>query len=161
MAPVLVTAVAAPAYAASGPCVGGTAVLQEGTSPLNLTFLPSTVTATIEFTTTGWGTDTTPGDTGEVHRTEFPNSNDDYNYIKLHHKEGMDLNDTITITITFTQAVIEPVAHHHRHRQGHRPVDRPRHRHTLGYTVAAKGANVIGAGTATGITSTTGPFRSR
>ena len=70
--PLLVTSVAAPAYAASGPCVGGQASLTSGTKPTLLQFLPSTVTATIGWSSTGAaGNDQTPGDTGEVHAVTF------------------------------------------------------------------------------------------
>jgi hypothetical protein len=104
--PLLVTAVAAPAYAASGPCVGGQAPLTSGTRPVNLQFLPSTVTATIGWSSTGAaGNDQTPGETGLVRTTQFNNSSNNWNYLKQHLPDGMTQGDTVTLTLTFNQPV--------------------------------------------------------
>jgi hypothetical protein len=124
---------------------------------MSLTFPPSTVTATVGYSTTGWGTNTTPGDTGEVHPTSY---SPQWNYLKLHHPAGMDLNDTITLTLTFSQPVtnlsltITDIDRDTGQWIDHVIIN------TGGYTVTARGPNVIGAGTASGATVWTGPFRS-
>ena len=101
-APIAVVGAAAPAYAASS-CVSGQATLTGGTRPTQLTFLPSAVTATVAFSSTGVaGNDQTPGETGEVHATSYSPS---WNYLKLHHPQGMTLGDTVALTLTFSQPV--------------------------------------------------------
>jgi hypothetical protein len=102
-APVIIVGVASPAFAVSPSCVGDTASLTVGTKPTLLTFPPSVVTATVSFSSVGaTGNDQTPGDTGEVHTTSYSPS---WNYLKLHHPAGMDLGDTITLTVTFSTPV--------------------------------------------------------
>ena len=144
-APVLVTSVAAPASAASGPCAGGQAALNGSTLPVPLTFSPSTVTATVTFSSTGaTGNDQTPGETGEIHATAYSPS---WRYIKLHLPAGMDQGDTVTITLTFSQPVTGLSL-------TITDIDKDKDQwidqvivNTAGYAVAAKGANVTGAGT--------------
>lgn len=101
-APLTLVSVAAPAYAASA-CMDGQATLTSGSRPTLLTFPPSPVTATVGWSSTGAaGNDQTPGDTGEVHAVSYSPS---WNYLKLHHPEGVTQNDTITLTLTFSQPV--------------------------------------------------------
>ncbi len=142
-APIAVVAVAAPAYAASVPCVGGQAVLVQGTSPTVLGFSPSAVTAAVSYSTTGWAGDPTPGETGEVHPTDYTPA---WNYLKLHHPAGMDQGDTITLTLAFSQPVLGLTL-------TITDIDKATGQwidqvivDTLGF-VAAPAANVVGAGT--------------
>jgi hypothetical protein len=105
-APVVLTAVAAPAYATSLPCWQGQALLtnpRSDTVVTALTFPPSLVKATVTYAAQAWQ-DQTPGDTGWVRSTAFPAGNQ-WNYIKLHHPEGMDTGDTVTMTILFSEPV--------------------------------------------------------
>lgn len=142
-APVALVAVAAPAFAASGPCLTGLSAPGLSSTPISsLTFPPSAVTATLAFSSTGHGGVPTPGDTGEVHATSWG-----WNYIKLHHPEGMDLNDTITMTLTLSEPVtdlsltITDIDRVITEWIDHVIVN------TGGYVVTAQGANVIGTGT--------------
>ena len=105
-APVVLAAVAAPAYATSLACLQGEAVLiNPGSDAVVtvLTFPPSLVTAAVTYSAQAW-LDQTPGDTGQVRRTEFPEGGQ-WNYIKLRHPEGADTDDTVTMTITFSVPV--------------------------------------------------------
>jgi hypothetical protein len=150
--PLLVTSVAAPAYAASGPCVGGEATLVSGTMPVNLTFPPSTVTATVGWSSTGaQGDDQTPGETGLVRTVAYSPT---WNYLKLHLPRGMTQGDTVTLTLTFSQPVtnlsltITDIDKETKNWIDEVVVS------PLGFT-ADKAANVIGTGTAAD------PFRSQ
>jgi hypothetical protein len=102
--PIAFVAVAAPAYATSIPCVVQTNFdsLEPGTKPSLLTFSPSTITATITYSSSGNGGDDTPGGTGQVAVT---NTNPPWNYIEVEMLSQLTLGDTVTVTITFTQAV--------------------------------------------------------
>lgn len=105
-APLVVVGVTVPAYAVSTACVAGTATLTQGTSPTVLSFPPSLVTATVSYSAkNGDGTvraDNTPGETGEVHSTDYSPS---WNYLKLHLPKSLVKNQTVTMTLSFTQAV--------------------------------------------------------
>ena len=48
------------------------------------------------------GNDQTPGETGEVHTVSYSPS---WNYLKLHHPEGVTQGDLITLTLNFNQPV--------------------------------------------------------
>ena len=104
--PVFLTSVAAPASAASGPCVAGKASLQAGTNPVNLTFPASTVSAAITYAAFNSNgsprSDSTPGDTGGVYTTTYAPS---WNYLKLHLPERLRENQTLRMTLTFSRAV--------------------------------------------------------
>ena len=94
--PLLVTAVAAPAYAASGPCVPGTVALTQNTS----TTQPTSGAAgpavdeghgDRRILVDRLGGDATPGETGQVRATQFDDATaayPNYNYLKLHHDAG-------------------------------------------------------------------------
>jgi hypothetical protein len=99
--PLLVTSVAAPAFAASGQCLQGADSLNTSGVVTFLVFPPSGVQGNLTFTSSGT-TDQTPGDTGKVFSTDYTPS---WRYIKLHHPEGMEEGDTIKMTITFTEFV--------------------------------------------------------
>lgn len=101
--PVIAVAASAPAMAASQ-CVVTTNFdgLTPGTTPTTLTFLPSTVTATLGFTSSGLGGDNTPGDTGEVAATSTSPS---WNYIEVEMLAPIDQGDSIQVTISLTEAV--------------------------------------------------------
>lgn len=70
----------------------------------SLTFGASTTTATvtIEATDKDGNTITKASDTGVVRTTSFSPT---WDYINLHHPEGMSQGDTLTMTITLSQAV--------------------------------------------------------
>jgi hypothetical protein len=105
-APVVLTAVAAPAYASSLPCLKGQALLSNPGSDAvvtTLAFPPSLVTAAVTYSAQAWQ-DQTPGDTGQVRSTEFPGGTQ-WNYVTLRHPEGADTGDTVTMTISFSQPV--------------------------------------------------------
>ncbi len=104
-APLAMVAVGAPAFATSRPpCQVQTNFdnLQVGTKPTTLTFLPSTITATIAYASTGNGGDNTPGGTSEVARTTTTPA---WNYIEVEMLRTLTAGDKVTVTITFTQAV--------------------------------------------------------
>ena len=111
-------AVAAPAYATSVPCVVQTNFddLTPGTKPTSLTFLPSTVTATIAYASTGNGGDDTPGGTGQVAATD---TNPSWNYLEVEMLEQLT-------------ARRHGDGHHHVLAGGHQPdLPDPRHRQDL------------------------------
>jgi hypothetical protein len=106
--PVVLTAVAAPSFAAGS----GTDCTQLGSATLTpnrsgvvdrLVF-PGGVSATISYAKTAHGRSRTPfdGETGHVFSTDYGTP---WDYIRLHHPEGMDQNDTLTMTIDFAQPV--------------------------------------------------------
>jgi hypothetical protein len=101
--PVAIVGVGAPAYAASG-CVVQTSFdnLTVGQMPGVLTFLPSSVTATIAYSSTGNGGDPTPGDTGEVARTSTTPA---WNYIEIEMLSPLVKDDSVTVTITLSEPV--------------------------------------------------------
>ena len=107
--PVLVTSVAAPAFAASGPCAPGVVHkvdLKDGSTPTQLTFKNSPVTAIVAITATNANNaPVTPppgGDeTGKVDNAEWK-------YIKLHFDNPDAANQkggTITMTLTLSAPV--------------------------------------------------------
>jgi len=105
-APVVLTSVTAPAYATSLPCLQGQASLTNpGSSTVvtALAFPPSSVTALVTYTAQPW-VDQTPGDTGQVRTTALPTGTQ-WSYVKLHHPEGADTGDTVTMTISFSEPV--------------------------------------------------------
>ena len=124
--PLLVTAVAAPAYAASGPCVAGQA-RSPTTGPLPPS-RPHSSRRRRSRQRSGGPLDggcrqrPTRAKPARSIRTEFAvaPSHPNWNYLKLHLPEGMTQGDTVTLTLSFSQPVTGLVAHDHRHRQGHR-----------------------------------------
>jgi len=110
-APVVLTSVTVPAFAASPvPCTKRTAAilnLDNDDPVFKADFASSTVDAKFSFRATNKaGTllsdHPTPGDTGEVHRTSYP-SGTNWNYLKLHHPDDMNQGDLIVLTIDFTK----------------------------------------------------------
>ncbi len=104
-APLALVAVGAPAFATSRPpCQVQTNFdnLEVGTRPTMLTFLPSTITASIAYSSTGNGGDNTPGGTSEVAQTT---TNPAWKYIEVEMLKTLTAGDKVTVTITFTQAV--------------------------------------------------------
>lgn len=101
--PVITAASAAPAFADSG-CVVQTNFdnLAVGSRPTTLYFPPSTITASVAFTSTGNGGDNTPGDTGLVEAT---NTTPPWNYIEMEMLSSLRAGDSITATITLTAPV--------------------------------------------------------
>lgn len=101
--PVIAVAAAAPAVAASQ-CVVTTTFdnLQPGTSPATLTFLPSTITASIAYSSTGNGGVNTPGATGQVAATS---STPPWNYIEVEMLDPIEQGDSVTVTLSFTSPV--------------------------------------------------------
>lgn len=101
--PAIAMVAASPAMAASG-CVVRTNFdgLAVGSRPTTLTFLPSTITASIAFASTGQGGDNTPGDTGLVEATSPPNS---WNYIEIEMVSPLTAGATVTVTLTLTAPV--------------------------------------------------------
>lgn len=103
--PVIAVAVPAPAYAASeSPCTPTTSFdsLKPGTSPSSITFLPSGVTATLAYSSSGQGGDNTPGDTGQVAAT---NTDPSWNYIELEMVSRLSEGDYVQLTITLSEPV--------------------------------------------------------
>ncbi|HSF97982.1 MAG TPA: hypothetical protein VLA55_04760 [Ornithinibacter sp.] len=150
--PVIAMAAAAPAMATSQ-CVVTTNFddLTVGTRPTMLTFLPSSVTAVVTYTSTGNGGDDTPGDTGLVAATSTSPS---WNYLEIEMLEPLTTNDSVTVTITFSAPVenltfklhdIDGLANQWRDTVR---ID------TAGFT-SVRGANIIG----TGVTGD--PFRNQ
>jgi hypothetical protein len=156
-APVIAVGVAAPAYATSVPCQVQTNFdnLTPGTKPTTLTFLPSTITASIAYASTGNGGDNTPGGTGQVAATS---TNPSWNYIEVEMLKQLTAGDTVTVTITFTQPVtnlnfrIHDIDTENGQWVDHVVINTP------GYTYV-RGTDVIGNGSASGNTTNTGPFR--
>lgn len=112
-APVVLTSVTVPAFAASPvPCTKRTAAilnLDNDDPVFKADFASSTVDATFSFRATNkagslLSDHPTPGDTGEVHRTNYP-SGTNWNYLKLHHPADMNQGDLIVLTIDFTTPV--------------------------------------------------------
>ena len=139
-------AVAAPAFATSIPCVVQTNFddLTPGTKPTMLTFLPSTITATIAYSSTGNGGDDTPGGTGQVAATDTDPS---WNYLEVEMLDQLTLDDTVTVTITFTQAVTNLTFRIHDIDKTSEGWDDLVIVNTTGFTYSA-GTDVIGNGTA-------------
>lgn len=102
-APLLVAAVAAPAYAASQ-CTPEASFdnLKPGTSPSSITFQPSNVTATLSYASNGQGGDPTPGDTGKVARTSTTPA---WNYLELQMVSSLNQGDYVDLTIDFSVPV--------------------------------------------------------
>lgn len=102
-APVVAMASAAPAFAASA-CTPTVSFddLTVGTSPTTITFLPSDVTATLSYSSTGNGGDSTPGDTGKVAKTSTTPS---WNYLEVEMLAELIKGDSVTVTITLSEPV--------------------------------------------------------
>jgi hypothetical protein len=146
-APLAAVSVAAPAYASSIPCQVTTVLdsLTPGQPVGVLTFLPSTVTATIAFAN-GAGSGQM-GDTGEVAQTStLP----PWNYIEVEMTDPLNAGDYIDVTITLSQAVTNLSFRIH-------DIDKTGSQQqygwndevwvqTAGFTFV-RGTNVIGAGT--------------
>ena len=62
------------------------------TTPAVLTFLPSTITATIAYASTGNGGDNTPGGTGQVAATD---TSPPWNYIEVEMLDQLSVGDTV------------------------------------------------------------------
>ncbi len=160
-APLAIVAVAAPAFAASArevpPCVVQTNFdnLRPGTTPSVLTFLPSTITATISYASTGNGGDSTPGGTGQVASTT---TTPPWNYIEVEMLSQLTAGDTVTVTITFSAAITNLSFRIHDIDKTAEGWDDYVIVTTGGYTFV-RGTDVIGNGTASGTTTNTGPFR--
>ena len=143
--PVIVTAAAAPAMAASQ-CVVTTHFdnLTVGTSPTTFTFSPSLVTASISYSSTGQDGDNTPGGTGTVAATSTSPS---WNYIEIEMLEPLNTNDSITVTITLSEPV-ENLTFKIHDIDGLASQWKDTVRvNTAGYT-SVPGVNIIGTGTA-------------
>jgi hypothetical protein len=99
-----VVAVAAPAFATSKPpCQVQTNFdgLQVGTKPGVLTFLPSTITASISWAAS-YGSDATPGGTGQVARTTTSPA---WNYLECEMLQTITAGRTVTLTIQLSAPV--------------------------------------------------------
>jgi hypothetical protein len=144
-APIIAVATAAPAFATSPPrCVVQTNFdnLTPGTTPSVLTFLPSTVTATVAYAA-NYGSDNTPGRTGQVGATT---TTPVWNYIEVEMLSPITAGHTVTVTLSLSAPVTNLAFKIH-------DIDTVSGQwldqvvvSTPGYT-AAKGANVTGAGT--------------
>ena len=161
-APVVLTSVTAPAFAASTVCLASQDTLQQRSSVLNgLAFSGSTITASLTYQAVNKNgvllSDQTPEETGWIVPTPYNTAaNPRWNYIKLHHPTDVAQGNVITLTITFTENVenlsltITDIDKNTIVNAPNRWIDEvvitPG-----GFTdtVPAKGANVIGAGTAT------------
>ena len=105
-APVVLTSVAAPAYASSLPCQNGQALLTDlGSNDVvtTLTFPPSLVTAEVTYSALAWF-DQTPLETGQIRTSAFP-AGEQWSYVKLQHDIGPTEGDTVTMTINFSEPV--------------------------------------------------------
>jgi len=102
-APVVAMASAAPAFAAS-PCTPTVSFddLTVGTSPTTIKFLPSDVTATLSYSSTGNDGDSTPGNTGKVAKTSTTPS---WNYLEVEMLEKLEKGDSVTVTVTLSEPV--------------------------------------------------------
>ena len=102
-APVLALSVAAPAFAASGPCTSVKTNfnnLPTGDTPPLLTFAGSAITATVAYVA-NHGSDHTPGRTGEIQATT---TSPPWNYLEVE-MLGPIKGRTIQVTITFSAPV--------------------------------------------------------
>ena len=150
-APVVLTSVTAPAYAASVLCDEGAAVLTNPGSSTVVTALSFVcATATVTYSSQPW-IDETPGETGQVRLTQFPAGSiplsGQWPYVKLHLPEG-DTDDTVTMTITFDRLVPNPtLTITGIDRQVGSWIDEVIV-DTPGFAVVSNGEFVIGAGTA-------------
>ncbi len=123
-APVVLTSVTVPAFAASpAPCTNPTILLgtfvktfnddldRDEVTSIKFGTGTSAFSATVSYETIGWDGNPKPGDTSEVHRTEFHNGDDNtpnYDYITLQHPDesGYSKDDTIVATIDFTPKTV-------------------------------------------------------
>lgn len=76
--------------------------LRVGSCPTTIDFSPSTVTATLSYSSTGNGGDPTPGGTGCVERTSTAPA---WNYIEVEMLSPLAAGDSVTVTITLSQAM--------------------------------------------------------
>jgi hypothetical protein len=149
-APLAAISVAAPAFASSIPCQVATVLdnLTPGQPVGVLTFLPSTVTATIAFGN-GAGSGQTGG-TGQVAATTTTPS---WNYIEVEMTDPLNAGDYIDVTITLSAAVTNLSFRIH-------DIDKTGSTQQYGWNdevwvqtpgfTAVKGTNVIGTGTDAG-----------
>jgi len=103
--PAIAFAVPVPAYAASPtPCTPSTVFdnLQPGSAPKSIVFQPSLVTASLTYTSSGQGGDSTPGDTGKVAATS---TNPSWNYIELEMVSQLNAGDYVELTIALSEPV--------------------------------------------------------
>ena len=91
-APVVLTSVTVPAFAASVPCTASKDALQQTSAVVNkVVFAGSTITADLSYRAVDRDgdllSDQTPQQTGQIHRTPYddPPDNPAWDYIKLHH----------------------------------------------------------------------------
>ena len=162
-APLAAVAVAAPAFASSIPCQVTTVLdnLTPGTPVGVLTFLPSTITATIGFAN-GAGTGQL-GDTGLVARTTTTPA---WNYIEVEMTDPLNVGDYIDVTIQLSAPVTNVGFRIH-------DIDKTAEGwndqvivQTSGFTVPNKGTDVIGIGSGSNLNATDaqpgiGPFRNQ
>ncbi len=169
-APIVGVAVAAPAFATSPvPCQVQTNFdnLQVGSRPTVLTFLPSTITASISwaanYSSPGDPTPNTPGDTGLVARTTTSPA---WNYLECEMLDPITAGHTVTLSIHLSAPVTNLGFRIH-------DIDKTGSSNNYGWDdyvivntpgkvfTAVKGSNVIGNGSATigSPASSTGPFR--
>jgi hypothetical protein len=146
--PVVLTAMAAPSYAAtSGPCTDfGQADLGAiGSRPGTLLLPPSKTQATVSLVRTDAKGTVLPLDstTGTVGHTDYSPG---WDYLMLHHAKGMKQGDVITLTLTFDSPVqslslsvtdIDKLTREWIDQVYTSPVGTP----------TAKGPNVVGSGT--------------
>jgi hypothetical protein len=106
--PVVLTAIAAPSYAAaSGPCQtrGAGSMATDANGVVTGLSFPGGITATLAYAKKN-GTkvlNAFDGETGHQFSTDYGVP---WTYVRLHHPEGMKQNDTLTLTITFSQPVM-------------------------------------------------------
>ncbi|MGC4112952.1 MAG: hypothetical protein QM747_21550 [Nocardioides sp.] len=104
--PVVATAVASPAYAVTSGCTRrgeGALVADDDGVVTSLTF-PGGVSAVVEYAKHNGPTVLDPfdGETGHEFETDYGTP---WSYLRLHHPEGMEQGDTLTLTITFSEPV--------------------------------------------------------
>ncbi len=164
-APLAAISVAAPAFASSIPCRVTTVLdnLTPGQPVGVLKFLPSTITATIAFTSSGNGGDNTPGDTGLVAQTTTTPA---WNYIEVEMLSQLTQGDYVEVTINLSAPVTNLGFRIH-------DIDKTAEGWndqvivvTPGFTVPTRGTDVIGIGSGSNLNATDaqpaiGPFRNQ
>ncbi len=146
-APIAMVAVAAPAFATSKPpCQVQTNFdgLEVGTTPSVLTFLPSTITASVTWTAS-YGSDNTPGGTGTVARTSTSPA---WNYLECEMLRTITAGRTVTLAIHLSAPVTNLGFRVHDIDKTSSGWDDLVIVNTPGSTyTATKGTNVVGIGT--------------
>jgi len=107
--PAVAVAASVPAFAAStpdDPCVPTTFLdgLEPGTSPSSISFFPSTVMASLSYTSNGQGGDNTPGGTGQV--LTASGAPTPWNFLEMEMVSQLDVGDWVELTITLSQPVV-------------------------------------------------------